>query len=240
LKTVLTKDFNIRETSTESWLHLDEIENDMTFTLEELRGMYAIGGADLSSTTDLTCATCMVVKGNMKYVLQKYFMPNTIERRSKEDRVPYDIWRDEGWIEECQDVRIDYSSVTQWFVDLRDKYGINTIWVGYDKWNASYWVDEMKAQGFNMEEVIQGPLTMSSPMKELEAELKAKRVNYNQSPILEWCLTNTTIKTDDNQNIRPVKGRNQRQRIDGTVSLIDAYTVYSRHVADYHAWNGEG
>ena len=239
VKTVLTKDFNIRETNIESWLNFDDINNTNTFKIEDLKGCYAIGGVDLSSTTDLTCATVLIEKGGKKYVLQKYFMPNTVEARAREDRVPYDIWRDEGLIKECDDIRINYSDVTNWFVELRDKYDINALWIGYDKWNASYWVDEMQANGFVMEVVIQGAMTMSGPMKELEAELIAKRINYNNSEILKWCLTNTEIKTDENQNIRPVKGKNAKKRIDGTVSLIDAYVVYLNHLADYHAWNGE-
>ena len=89
-----------------------------------------------------------------------------------------------------------------------------------------------------MEPVIQGAMTMSAPMKELEAEFKAKNINYNNTDILRWCLTNTTIAQDQNQNIRPVKGKNVKQRIDGTVSLIDAYVVYINHMSDYHAWNG--
>ena len=239
LKTVLTKDFNIRETSSESWLSFDEINNTERFNIEDFRGVYAVGGADLSSTTDLTCATMLIAKGGKKYVIQKYFMPNTIAARAKEDRVPYDIWRDDGWIHECDDVRINYTDVTNWFVEMRDKYDIQTIWVGYDKWNASYWVDEMKANGFKMEPVIQGAITMSGPMKEMEADLIGGLVNYNDSDILRWCLTNTEIQIDNNQNIRPVKGKNNKKRIDGTVSLIDAYVIYLNHKADYHAWNGE-
>ena len=129
--------------------------------------------------------------------------------------------------------------MTDWYVELREKYDINTLWIGYDKWNANYWVDEMKANGFNMVQVIQGAITMSSPMKELEAEFKAKNIIYNDLDILKWCLTNTVIEMDKNQNIRPVKGKNQKQRIDGTVSLIDAFVVYVNNKADYHAWNGE-
>lgn len=239
LKTVLTKDFNIRETDTESWLHLDEIENSKTFKLEDFKGIYAVGGVDLSSTTDLTCATLFFKKGGIGYVVQKYFMPNTIERRAREDKVPYDIWLNDGWIHESPDVKIDYSAVTAWFVKMRDVYEINPLWIGYDSWSAQYWADQMANEGFNMERVIQGAQTMSQPMKELEAELKAHRIVYNCNPVLEWCLTNTTIKTDENDNIRPVKGRSQRRRIDGAVSLIDAYVIYMSHLADYHAWNGE-
>lgn len=239
LKTVLTKDFNIRETDTESWLHLDEIENSKMFKIEDFKGIYAIGGVDLSSTTDLTCATLFFKKNGIGYVLQKYFMPNTIDRRAKEDKVPYDIWLSDGWIHESPDVKIDYSAVTAWFVKMRDEYEINPLWIGYDSWSAQYWADQMANEGFNMERVIQGAQTMSQPMKELEAELKAHRIVYNCNPVLEWCLTNTVIKTDENDNIRPVKGRSQRRRIDGAVSLIDAYVVYMNHMADYHAWNGE-
>lgn len=70
-------------------------------------------------------------------------------------------------------------------------------------------------------------------MKQLEADLKEKKVNYNNNPILKWCLLNTAIKVDENDNIRPVKGKKARQRIDGAVSLIDAYVVLYRKMQDY-------
>lgn len=63
----------------------------------------------------------------------------------------------------------------------------------------------MKAVGFEMLEVRQGAKTMSNPMKQLEADLMDKTINYNNNPILKWCLTNTEVKRDDNDNIRPVK-----------------------------------
>lgn len=70
-------------------------------------------------------------------------------------------------------------------------------------------------------------------MKYLEADLRDKKIIYNNNPVLKWCLSNTVIKTDDNDNIRPIKGKHQRLRIDGTVSLIDAYVVLHRHYTDY-------
>lgn len=56
-----------------------------------------------------------------------------------------------------------------------------------------------------MLEIRQGAKTMSNPMKQLQADLEEKRVNYNNNPVLKWCLTNTAIKRDENDNIRPVK-----------------------------------
>jgi phage terminase large subunit-like protein len=72
-------------------------------------------------------------------------------------------------------------------------------------------------------------------MKELAADLTAKRVNYNNNPVLKWCLTNTTIKIDEYGNMRPIKGKVQRQRIDGAVSLIIAFTTFFKYYEDYRA-----
>lgn len=90
-----------------------------------------------------------------------------------------------------------------------------------------------------MVKVVQGAKTMSNPMKELEADLKEKRVNYNNNPVTKWCLLNTAIETDKNDNIRPIKGKKQRQRIDGTVSLINAYVVLFVQMNDYINLQGD-
>ena len=67
----------------------------------------------------------------------------------------------------------------------------------------------------------------------MEADFKDKLIVYNNNPILKWCLSNTQIETDKNDNIRPIKGKNAKMRIEGTVSLIDAYVVYQNHLQDY-------
>jgi phage terminase large subunit-like protein len=81
--------------------------------------------------------------------------------------------------------------------------------------------------------VRQGVVTLSQPMKELGADLAAKRINYNNNPLTKWCLTNTAIKTDENGNIKPIKGQSRTMRIDGTVSLLIAYTVLFNNMSDY-------
>ena len=73
--------------------------------------------------------------------------------------------------------------------------------------------------------VRQGVYTLSFPMKELKADLVANRVIYNNNPIDKWCLQNMEVKTDINNNIQPVKGIDNRKRIDGGVSLIIGYVV---------------
>lgn len=237
LPTVLTKDFNIRETVAGTWLTFDTVNNEATFDIEELRNSYAIGGVDLSSTTDLTCATLLIMKPDgKKYVLQQYFLPSdSIERKVAEDKIPYDKWSDRGLVKLSDGNKVNYSDVTEWFMKMIREYDIRPLWIGYDPWNSTYWTEEMKNMGFNMIIVRQGARTMSQPMKEMAAELGAKTINYNNNPVLKWCLTNTSVKRDENDNIRPIKGANSRQRIDGAVSLIIAYSVFFEKMSDYKA-----
>lgn len=239
-KGVLCKDFNIRSNTEEKWLDFDIINNEEIFDINELKGSYGIGGADLSSTTDLTCATVLIIKNKKKYILQHYFIPkDNLQEKIKEDSVPYDKWEERGLLTTCIGARVNYSDVTNWFYMLHTKYDISTLWVGYDPWGSQYWIEEMQEIGFEMIKVIQGARTMSNPMKELEADLKEKNIIYNNNPILKWCLLNTSIEVDKNDNIRPVKGKKSKQRIDGTVSLIDAYCVLFEKMNDYLTLQGE-
>jgi phage terminase large subunit-like protein len=234
LSTVLTKDFNIRETAVGAWLSFEVVDNKSTFEIKNLSGCYGIGGVDLSSVGDLTCASCLIRKNNELYLAQMYFIPEEkAKRKEEEDHVPYKLWKEQGYIKFCHGTMVNFSDVTDWFNELRDKYKIYTVWVGYDPWGAAQWIEEMKQNGYVLEEVIQGAKTMSTPMKILAADLEAKKLNYNNNPILKWCLTNTQKEVDKNDNIRPVKGKNAKQRIDGAVSLIDSYVIYQRHYEDF-------
>lgn len=93
LSNLLCKDFNIRMVENSRWLTYEVANNEVTFEPEEVYDSYAVGGVDLSSTTDLTCATCLIVKNGIKYVMQQYFIPSAyLEHKIKDDKIPYDIW----------------------------------------------------------------------------------------------------------------------------------------------------
>ena len=238
VKNLLCKDFNIRETTAEAWLTFEQVNNTDTFDIRKLKPRYGIGGADLSSTTDLTCATVIFkVPGDEHiYVIQMYFLPeDLLEKRVQEDKIPYDLWRNLGLLRTTPGNRVDKSYVTQWFLEIQNEYDIYIYGGGYDSWSAEYWVKEMK-ETFGQEtwkEVIQGKKTLSGPMKSLGADLEKKIINYNNNPILKWCLTNTAIDVDKNDNIQPIKTSNQRRRIDGLASLLDAYVHLERVYEGY-------
>lgn len=237
---LLCKDFNIRQNEQDKWLDFDSINNEETYENKDIYDTYAVGGVDLSSTTDLTCATLLIFKNDKKYVMQQYFIPKEkLDFKINDDKVPYDKWEKRGLVTICEGAKVDYSAVTNWFNRMKSDFEIATLWIGYDPWNSQYWIDEMKDEGFEMYEVRQGAKTMSNPMKQLEADLVEKRVIYNNNPILKWCLCNTVVKRDENDNIRPVKGQKQRARIDGAVSLIIAYCVLFENLSEYVSYQGD-
>jgi phage terminase large subunit-like protein len=233
--TMLCKDFNIKQVDQGAWLTFADLNNESSYSIDSLRGSYAIGGVDLSSTTDLTSSILLIQKKDgKKYIIPHFFMPSEVlKKRMEEDNVPYDIWLKRGLITLTDGNQNDFSLVTKWFIKMIQQYEIRPLWVGFDPWNSQYWIKEMEDQGFNMEKVRQGVYSLSEPMKQLEADLKNKIVNYDNNPILKWCLSNTQAKVDLNGNIQPSKLNSRFKRIDGTVALIIAYAVLNRYKIDY-------
>lgn len=232
LVNLLCKDFNIRQNILNAWLTFEELNNDKKY--HEWRDCYCIGGVDLSSTTDLTCATLLGVVNKEIRVKQMYWIPaNFLEKKITEDKIPYDKWLKNGYIRLSGESKIDYHDVTNWFVEQVRDYELRPLWVGYDSWNAQYFCDDMKnAMGFDMVEVRQGFKTESAPLKQMKADLIDKKINYDNNPILKWNLSNVVVKTDDNENIMLSKEK-ARQRIDGVASLMDAYVLFVNHKMEY-------
>lgn len=240
VKNLVCKDFNIRETTGEAWLTFDQANNQETFDISKLKPRYAIGGVDLSATTDLTCATALFcVQGdNNIYVEQMYWLPEELlEKRTIEDKIPYNKWHELGLLRTCEGNKVNYKDIVEWYKELMFEKDIYLYRVGYDSWSATYFVDDMKGTfgKETMEAVIQGKKTLSAPMKSLGADLSSKRIIYNNNPILKWCLTNVAIDIDKNDNIQPMKTSNAKKRIDGLASLLDAYVIFENHMDDYLA-----
>ncbi|MCU5047628.1 terminase large subunit [Bacillus cereus] len=236
---LLTKDFNIRETSSEAWLTFEQLNNIATYDITELNPKYGICGVDLSSTTDLTSACVIFKVPNDKTIYAKhmYWLPeDLLEQRTNEDKIPYSTWRDMGLLRTTPGNSIHYKFIVDWLVELREEYGLYLPWIGYDSWSAKYFVEDLKNE-FGADAtipVIQGKRTLSSPMRKLGADLGSKIINYSNNPITKWCLSNTAIETDKNLNIQPCKTSNQRRRIDGTAALLNAYVILQDKWNDYH------
>lgn len=240
VKNLLCKEFNIRETSTEAWLPFEACVNETVMPDGFFDHSYAVGGCDLSATIDLTCATLLIRKPNDPrfYVLQKYFLPaarvEEVEENSKRE-ADYQKWADQGWLTICDGARVDFHAVTQWFVDMVEKHDIRPLWVAYDRALSGYWLEEMTAYGFDMIDTPQGARTWTYPMKRLGGLLEEHLIVYNNNPMLRWCLVNTKKKSlNENgiESIQPVKEKASK-RIDGMVSLLNAYTGFCEKEEEY-------
>ncbi len=238
VKNLLTKDFNVRETSSEAWLTFEQLDNTATFDIKKLKPNYGIGGVDLSATTDLTsaCALFQVPDDDNIYYKHMYWLPeDLLEKRAAEDSVPYDIWKEQGYLRTTPGNKVHYKFVVDWFLELRDEYDLYLPWIGYDNWSAQYFVEDMQMQFGKdaMIPVIQGKKTLSGPMKSMGADLESKRINYGNNQITKWCLSNTSVEVDKNENIQPSKGKQQKKRIDGTAAMLNAYVVLQDRYQDY-------
>lgn len=237
-RNLLCKEFNIRETAGGSWLSFDDLNNETLFDVRELKPRYGVGGADLSSTDDLTaaCVIFMLPESPEIYVIPMFWIPeNSVERHIRTDKIRYDIWIEKGWVRTCPGNKINPDVVWEWFVEIQEEYDIYLNIVGYDSWSAEMWANKMK-QTFGektMHPVIQGKKTLSNPMKMLAKDFEAHRIIYNNNGLLKWCIANTSVDEDKNGNIQPIKNRRPTQRIDGLAALLDAYTVLQDNLDDY-------
>lgn len=243
LPSLLVKDFNIQENASASWLPWAVLKNETVAEADYLNHTYAIGGCDLSATTDLTCATLLIRRPEdpQFYVLQQYFLPKArveqVEHQGRKE-APYRLWAQQGWLTLCDGATVDYNDVTEWFVSMVQERDIRPLWVCYDAALSGYWVPQMTDMGFEMERIRQGPVTWTYPMKRMKGLFEDHRIVYQNNPILRWCLSNTAAKSSNQRGIDSIQPEKitANRRIDGTVSLLNAMTGYYNHEDEFLAY----
>lgn len=248
---VLCKDFNIHQNNAQSWLmYEDYMYKTEHFELEDLRGAYMVCGVDLSSTTDMTAVQCVVMKpnDNTKYIVSKYFIPERklYDSDDKTAGAKYEEWAQQGLVHICEGNEVDTDEVVDWIEYLVIDCGINLFKCGYDVRLSKSFVNAMitRLDGKSTLEIIpQASKFLSEPTKLLEADLKARIVNYNENPVNQWCFSNAQIKLDQFGRIMIIKIQEQaRRRIDGAVALIIAYAtlrMYKTEFDEYLKLGGE-
>lgn len=245
---MLAKEFNVRQNSASAWLTEADIINTETFDPELFRGRYYIGALDFAETTDLCNAKALFIdKATGKpHTLSMYFIPEAKADAVLEDekvfnpeKKNYRAWATKGLVTICPGSEVDASYVVAWFYGLYTQYRMTPFKIGYDNWHA---VDFKKLVKEHFgEDVIENNarinmdfMSLSGPMRVVESDLKAKRLNYNDNEIDRWCLKNTSFKTNNLGMIMPVKLQGQsKNRIDGTIATIICYAVLSRFKSEY-------
>lgn len=237
---VLSKDFNIKQNSAESWLNLEDYDYKAVYNIEDFRGCICLGAVDLSETTDLTCAKVLLMKPNdkTKYIYTMYFIPESKLEDSDDWNAGarYKEWAAKGLITITEGNDIDLAVVADWFYKLYVDYGIQLFKCGYDQRFAKDWINQMENYGWSKENdlimIWQNAQTLSNAMKLCEADFKHQLINFGDNELDKWCLKNAGIKVDDRGQCLCVK-QETAKRIDGAVTLIILYETYRRYRTEW-------
>jgi phage terminase large subunit-like protein len=188
-----------------------------------LEGRPCFGGLDLSATTDLSAFVLIfppVEQGEPWKVLCRFWMPrDNVRRRVDNDRVGYDLWIQEGWIEATEGNVIDYDVIRARVQEDAKRFDIREL--AFDRWNATQLCTQLQSDGLAMVPFGQGFASMAAPTKELEKMILGRQLAHGGHPVLRWMVSNVAVKQDAAGNLKPDKGKSS-DRIDGVVALVMA------------------
>ena len=226
----LTKFACVKQNSSQAWLDARDVA--LCFSeqrpLESFRHSYALGGIDLSMAVDLTAAVAVIEKDGVSWVLCQFFMPeNKVEDATARDGLPYRLYAQRGFLTLCGENTVDYHAVHDWFRMLERDYEILMLKVGYDRYSAAYLVQEMSADGYQMESVSQGS-NLTGVLIDMEGMIKDGRLRSAQdNDLLKAHMMDAALKYENGTNRRRLVKLHSRAHIDGVAALSDA--ICMRH-----------
>ncbi|MED0676977.1 terminase TerL endonuclease subunit [Aneurinibacillus thermoaerophilus] len=192
--------------------------------MPDLRGRECYGGVDLSKKIDLTSVAFEFPLGDDRYaVLSHSFIPeDTLAAKRKTDKVPYDLWVQQGWITVTPGAVVDYQFIMAYMKRLAEENEWSLREICYDPYNATQFAQDMQAEGYEMVEIRQGVRTLSEPTKNFRELVLQKKIIHNNNPVLTWAVSNAVTKQDHNENIMLDKDKSTN-RIDPIAALINAH-----------------
>lgn len=201
---------------------------------EDWTGLPVYAGLDLSSTRDLTAFVMCAQDGELVHVRPYFWLPeNGLNEKAHQDRVEYDLWRDNGQLLTTPGNAVEYSYVARVIVDMIEQYDVRKI--AFDRWGLRHLKPWLEQAGMSeerieslFEEFGQGFKDMSPALRDLEASLLNARMRHGDHPVLNMCALNATAKMDEAGN-RKLDKKKSTQRIDGLVALAMAHGVMPMH-----------
>lgn len=230
----IVKYCNIKQNSSLAWLPAQVVEEagGAPLSLEDFRDCYAVCGVDLSQTTDLTAAVCVIQRDGELYVFAHFWMPaEKIDEATQRDGVPYRIYEQRGFLSASGDNFVDYHDCYRWLTALIEKYSIYPLKVGYDRYSAQYLIQDLEAYGFQTDDVYQGE-NLYPVIRETEGLLKDGKIHIGDNDLLKIHLLNSAIKMSVERGKGKLVKLSATDHIDGTAALLDAMTMRQK-------WFGE-
>lgn len=193
---------------------------------DEIDGKRIYAGLDLSSVSDLTALVCVSESGD---VVPTFWLPaEGLAEKSRADRVPYDLWARDGWLETTPGRSIEYEFIAHLLRELFDRCDVQAL--AFDRYNMRFlrpWLERVGFSESELERFIefgQGFVSMSPALRELESMLLNGKLKHGNHPVLSMCAANATVVQDPAENRKFVKSK-ASGRIDGMVALAMAVGV---------------
>ena len=224
----MTKYCNIKQNSSLAWLNTEDVEKNFSgahLDLNDFQRCYCVAGLDLSQTTDLTAAVLIVEKGGTLYGFAHFWMPaEKIDEAIARDGIPYRAYIQRGILSPSGENFVDYQDCFRWFTDAVEKYKLYPLKVGYDRFSATYLIQDMKAYGFNVDDVYQGE-NLTPVINEVDGMIRDGAFDFGDNDLLKIHLLNAAIKLNAETNRKKLIKISATNRIDGTAALLDAMCV---------------
>lgn len=204
------------------WLSDEMWAAQQPTALEDLKGRLCYAGLEASSTYDIAALTLWFPDddGAGGSVIPFFWAPQeAIEKRSREDNVPYDTWANDGHLVATEGNVLDYDAIRAKLNDLFLEYDIREV--ATKRWNVTQLQSQLIGDGFDVVQYSDGYSGMSEPTKELERLLIEGKVRHGNGPILRWMASNVAVRRDAEEHIRPDKAASTED-ITGIVALIMA------------------
>jgi len=227
----MTKYCNIKQNSSMAWFNQLDVDSQFGEPLkfEDFSGCYAVGGIDLSQTTDLTACVAIVEKDGILNVFSQFFMPSErIDEATARDGIPYNLYIKSGHLKASGDNFMDYHDCYSWFTDLIEKYKIYPLKIGFDRYSAQYLVQDMSLYGFNMDDVFQGE-NLTPCINELDGLMRDRVFNFGDNNLLKMHLLDSALKANSETNRKRLIKTAPTHHIDGCAALLDAMTVRQKY-----------
>jgi len=227
----LTKYCNLKQNSSQAWLSTSTVQKCRGdhFDLEDFRNCYAVVGIDLSMSTDLTSAVCLIEKESKIYVISKFWLPAAkIEEASARDNLPYRQYISRGLLAESGENYINYQDCYNWCVSLIQDYQIYPLWIGYDKYCAQPLIQQLSADGFHCDSVIQGE-NLTGIINTAEGMFKDGVFMIGDNDLLAIHFLDSALKCNAETGRKKLIKMNTNAHVDGMAALLDAVCMRQVH-----------
>lgn len=176
-------------------------------------------GLDLAQTGDNVSVSIVTLDDDMICAKSWAFIPaGRLEEKNQKERTDYRRFIDEGSCFACGDEVISYKFVEDFVFGLEEKFGVNIIQIGYDRWNCISTAEKLAVK-YETIEVKQHSSVLHPPTKLLQESIWSRKFSYDGSKLYEINFQNARCTEDTNLN-KYVNKKKSKGKVDMVVSTI--------------------